>query len=199
MITKRALRKEDRPMARSKRRRLTVDLQVQGALARRLILHWASFVVVTMSVMFAFYLLADPLKPASEHLHDVFSAQFYFIMVALVMLPAFIYDSLQLSNRFAGPIVRIRRSLKLVSTGQPVEKISFRKGDFWADLADEFNAMLDRVAAATQRSSSPVQPKPGDQGGRQRPIESAAKREVVTEAGREELAATHDVSPVGGR
>lgn len=132
-------------MGNEKRRKLWVDQQLQGALAMRILLHWVAFMVVSFSLMFVFHFLSNPLEPASSHLQKVFVAHRYFLIVALIMLPAFVYDSVQLSNRFAGPIVRFRRLIQAVGTGQPVQKIKFRDGDFWHELSADLNGMLDRI------------------------------------------------------
>jgi len=57
-----------------------------------------------------------------------------FILISLALVPVFIWDSLKLSNRFAGPIVRVRRALAQIADGQSPKAIEFRHGDFWKAL-----------------------------------------------------------------
>jgi hypothetical protein len=68
------------------------------------------------------------------------------LFIALIVIfPIFAYDSLKLSNRFAGPMVSFRNALKKLSRGEPVKPLSFRKGDFWRELAADFNRVADRM------------------------------------------------------
>ena len=45
----------------------------------------------------------------------------------------------------AGPLVRLRRSMRALARGEHVEPIKFREGDFWQEFAEEFNAVAARV------------------------------------------------------
>ena len=62
----------------------------------------------------------------------------------LFLAPPFILSSLKLSNRFVGPIHRLRQQLRQIADGQPFEDLKFRRGDFWQELADE----MERAMAA---------------------------------------------------
>ena len=48
----------------------------------------------------------------------------------LMLLPVFLRDTLKLSNRFAGPMYRLRTGLKGLTESQPIAPIQFRTGDF---------------------------------------------------------------------
>jgi len=50
-----------------------------------------------------------------------------------------------MSNRFVGPLQRIRRALRDLAAGKDIPFIAFRKGDFWCDLADDVNRLNDRM------------------------------------------------------
>jgi hypothetical protein len=56
-----------------------------------------------------------------------------------------VYDMLRLSHRFAGPMLRFRRAMRDLGRGEQVEPLRFRDGDFWQEMAAEFNAVLQRV------------------------------------------------------
>ena len=57
------------------------------------------------------------------------------------MLPILLLDVLITSNRFAGPLYRLRRSMRALAAGEHVQPVVFRDGDFWHEIADEFNAV----------------------------------------------------------
>jgi hypothetical protein len=60
------------------------------------------------------------------------------------LLPVFIFDTIKLSHRFAGPVLRLRNEMRAVADGGELRRLSFRKGDFWHSLAEDYNALLDR-------------------------------------------------------
>ena len=74
--------------------------------------------------------------------------------ISLVLLPLVVFDILRLSNRFVGPLLRLRQSMRQLAQGEHVDPIEFRCNDFWREFADEFNAVLARVQDG---SSTPVQ------------------------------------------
>jgi hypothetical protein len=50
------------------------------------------------------------------------------------------------SNRFAGPVFRMRRVLREVAQGRVVERVRLRDGDYWHGFADDLNAALQQIA-----------------------------------------------------
>ncbi len=66
-------------------------------------------------------------------------------IVCLSLLPWFVHDSLKLSNRFAGPITRLSTAIRLLRDSSDVAPVKFRKGDFWCEVASEFNELQTRV------------------------------------------------------
>ena len=131
-------------MSSPDRKKSYVDPQVQGALVRRLVLHWISFVVVASGVAFCLHVLSDPFKSISQHFQEVWWTHGPFLLVMLLMLPAFVLDTIRLSHRFAGPIYRLRHTVRNIAKSGVVEKLQFRDFDFWRGLARDFNEMIDR-------------------------------------------------------
>ena len=90
-------------------------------------------------------------------------AEFTFMgIVMLALFPAFMLDTIRFSNRFVGPIARVRRHLRQLGAGN-TERCQFRNNDFWAELAEEYNVVADRVerlqeenAALRAQSSQPA-------------------------------------------
>jgi methyl-accepting chemotaxis protein len=74
------------------------------------------------------------------------------LLVSLILVPIIMIDSLVTSNRFIRPVERLRRSMRALAAGEHVEPIQFRKDDFLQDLAQEFNAVIERVAQLQQES-----------------------------------------------
>ena len=141
-------------MSRSQRRKVFIDARVQGALARRIILHWVTFLVVASLAAFLLQVLSNPFRPMAEHARDLWQTQGPFLVVMLFLLPAFVVDTIKISHRFAGPIFSLRRTIREIADGKEPRKLKFRSDDFWQDLSDDFNAMLAHLGALGDNSAS---------------------------------------------
>ncbi|MCA9184800.1 MAG: hypothetical protein R3E01_03615 [Pirellulaceae bacterium] len=136
-------------MTNDQRRKKYIDQQVQGSLARRLVAHWVIFLAVSAIVAFAMQVLMDPFQPLSTHFGLLRQNQGPFLLVALLMIPVFVNDSIKLSHRFVGPVSRLRRKIIAIGNGDRVDPLKLRPGDFWHELANEFNIMLSRIERPT--------------------------------------------------
>jgi hypothetical protein len=134
-------------MVQPRRTKHFIDSNVQGALARRIILHWLAFLGVAFFVSFILQVLSNPFRPILAHMHDLWFTHGPFLLVMLFLLPVFVMDTVKLSHRFAGPIFSLRRAIREIATGQPPRRLKFRRLDFWKDLADDYNTMLDHLGA----------------------------------------------------
>jgi methyl-accepting chemotaxis protein len=70
--------------------------------------------------------------------------------IALLIGVILIVGGLMISHKIAGPVYRMQKELTKMATAEKIElrDINFRKGDFFPELADAFNAL---VAAWNQR------------------------------------------------
>jgi len=141
-------------MSHPQRRQKFIDSKVQGALARRIIFHWLMFLLVASVAALLLQVLSDPFRPASDHVENMWYTQGPILVVMVFLLPLFVVDTIKLSHRFAGPIFSLRRAMRDVAAGQPPRKLQFRDGDFWHDLADDYNAMIARLAPSTDEPLS---------------------------------------------
>jgi hypothetical protein len=141
-------------MAILRRRQKFVDAKVQGALARRIIFHWFVFVVVAWGVALFLQLLSDPFRPVVENVRNMWMTQGPLMLVMIFLLPVFVLDTVKLSHRFAGPVISLRRAMREIAEGKPARKIQFRKHDFWHGLADDYNAVADRINGGNESRST---------------------------------------------
>jgi len=132
-------------MAHPERKKTFVDPQVQGALARRLCMHWVAFIAVAAAVAFCLQVLSNPFRPISEHVQQLWWTQGPFIMVMIFMMPVFVVDTIKISHRFAGPIYRLRQTVREMAESGEMKVLKFRDFDFWQGLADDFNRMTARL------------------------------------------------------
>lgn len=134
-------------MANDQRKKQFVDAAVQGALCRRLVLHWCAFLLTGLACALLIQALSDPFLPWSDHIQKAWRTQGPFLLVAICLIPIFVLDTVKLSHRFAGPLFRIRGQLRNAARGERAQPVTLRPGDFWQDFALEFNALLARLNA----------------------------------------------------
>ena len=131
------------------RKRLLVDRKLQGTLLFRIAIYWC-FAVLTVSIVTLCLRLLTYSGPVNS-IWELFAFGQFFsqhgvvILASLLLVPIVAYDVLVFSNRFAGPLYRMRRSLRALGAGESVDPIHFREQDFLQELAEEFNAVADRI------------------------------------------------------
>ena len=127
------------------RKQLFVDRRVQGELMFRTATYWlyCLLTLTMLTICWQIYKAPQP-EPFDVHL-DAVKANFGPVALgSLLILPIVLVDVLRISNRFTGPMVRVRRLLRQLADGQDVPELTFRDGDFWTEFAGEFNAVAQR-------------------------------------------------------
>jgi hypothetical protein len=130
-----------------KRKRVLVEPRIQLALAKRVALYWVSCVAV-VNIMPSFIRVAMELFYGG--VSPVWLGIWSQVLGVAFFLPLICYDIIRLSNRFAGPMFRLKANMRLLAEGHRVEPIRFRDNDFWHDFAEQFNAVLARVQSQPQ-------------------------------------------------
>lgn len=140
-------------MGFSKKRKQTfVDKDVQGALIRRISFHWMIFFLVTATAFVLLRsLLGDPGVPFLTKVEQATSEFSLLGILILALLPAFVLDSIRFSNRFVGPIVRLRRVLRELHQNGDTETVVFRENDFWGVIGSDFNKCTELVRSQRER------------------------------------------------
>jgi hypothetical protein len=129
----------------NRRKPRLVDPEVQAGLVIRVILYWILCVIGIALILLCGRLVSDPPRPLYAHLYEM---RFYYtpaLIASFLLLPLVLIDVIRFTHRFAGPLVRLRRAMRKLAKGEPVEPIEFRSTDLWIGLADEFNAVLFRM------------------------------------------------------
>jgi hypothetical protein len=133
-------------MSKRARGQLYVDKDVQRALLFQLFRHWTLFVAVLTGMLLMLEALsAGPQPSLAAYFQATWRHYSPLFIVVATLFPVFAYDSIKLSHRFVGPIVRLRRAMRQAALGERVEPVQFRKSDFWQDMAPTFNALLERL------------------------------------------------------
>jgi len=127
----------------SRRTRSFVDPEVQGGLLRKIAFHWTLlFVVNSIALVVWVRMFEQPGATWGETFGDCVRRFLPFFVVTALLIPAFVWDTLKLTNRFAGPIFRLRSALAAAAKGQSVEPLHFRDNDFWQEIANDFNDVI---------------------------------------------------------
>ena len=125
-------------MPKKRRRRLFVDRQVQGSLVVRFICYWLLFLTTVGQLFFCSSFISVLRPEISFYISLV-------VMTNILLCPMVVYDLLRFTNRFAGPMYRLKGAMKQLADGNHVEPISLREGDFWQEYANDFNRVLRRL------------------------------------------------------
>ena len=130
------------------RKKNFVDSSVQGALLRRIVMHWVMyFIVAGLAIICIQAMLSS--ADGMPLVNRLWSEAKEFSLVGLILIcifPAFLLDTVRFSNRFVGPVGRLRRYLRQLGEDGNTETLGFRGGDFWSEMAGEYNVVAQRVA-----------------------------------------------------
>jgi hypothetical protein len=141
-----------------------IDREVQGALMLRIMLYWL-FCLLSISLMLICW---SAYNGPSQRFVDLVTDLYYrygpALSASLILLPIVMMDVLRMSNKFVGPVMRLRKGLRDVAEGRPAQPLNFRDDDFWREMAGDFNraaahvarAAAERPAATEEMSEPPV-------------------------------------------
>ena len=145
-------------MSTPKRKQNFVDSSVQGGLVRRIFFHWVMFFFVTgLAVLALKTLLGDPSHSFSERLQAEMGEFAIIGIIFLAVFPAFMLDTIRFSNRFVGPVGRLKKHLVQLGENGTSDEIKFRDNDFWQEIAEDFNkvnALVKTQAAEIEQLKS---------------------------------------------
>ncbi len=143
-------------MNHPRRKRWLIDFEVQTSLLRKIACHWFLFLLANALAMFFWIRLFESPDVSWTTVSQKFvTAYFPMILVSIALLPVFLLDTMKLSNRFSGPILRVRQAIAAASSGEKVEPLHFRNGDFWQSLASDFNRLFCGANVLIDPSKTP--------------------------------------------
>lgn len=126
---------------------------------RQLVLHWTAACVVTFVYLLILQVFTTAARiPLSEHLAAMWTRYGVLLVVVLTLFPVFLFDSLRVSHRFAGPMVSFRDALAKLARGERIPQLEFRQTDFWRELAGNLNAVASKLGQGAEGSSAGKSP-----------------------------------------
>jgi len=147
------------------RKKVFVSREIQGRILSRMVKYWLfyNFAVWHALLLIDFQrygipgLLGQGPRLGLLEFYAEFAAQHLMLLVlAVALFPISLWDMLKLTHQMAGPLVRFRKTLKKIASGEPVEKIQLRDDDLLVEFQEAFNEFLqsDRWLVGP-RSSGP--------------------------------------------
>lgn len=93
--------------------------------------------------------------PNYDHQLNMYTIQFNAV-VTLSVLYLFLITifSVFKSHKMAGPVFSIKRSLKRMANGEPIERIRIRKGDEFQELVEVLNTLIQKRIAEENNSQT---------------------------------------------
>lgn len=137
-----------------KRQLLWIDGQVQGVLVGRVVLYWFGLVLYLGISMFCFQWWQNPDWTAWEHSQALFEQVWPCLPTMLVLLPMVIFDIVRLSNRFVGPVYRLRMHLAQLRKNPHTYPLNFRDDDYWQQLAEPINELQRKLLVLEEKVQS---------------------------------------------
>jgi hypothetical protein len=136
------------------RKHLFVDFKVQGALVARVVLYWLVCLIGITLMLLCWRIVTGPARMFYTHFDDMWFHYGPALIASFLLLPLVVIDVIRLSNRFVGPMLRLRRSMRQLVRGEDVEPIKFRDNDFWQDFAADFNTLLSQVKPSAKNPTA---------------------------------------------
>ena len=133
------------------RQQVWIDRHVQGVLVGRVLLYWSGILVYFGLSTGGFNWWQNPEWTLTEHLWGLFEQIGPCLPTILLLLPLVIFDIVRLSNRFAGPVYRLRKHLTELNQDSQVTPLNFRDEDYWQQLAEPINLLQQKVLFLEQQ------------------------------------------------
>ena len=130
-------------MNNNQRKRVVVDQQLQSQLARRIVTYWGLTWLLVFSLPILVRMFTENVP--FQQLATQIIADFWFpIVMSVFMIPIVVWDSIRFSNRVAGPVYRITKTVRELAGQSPVRTLKIRQNDFCHDMVDAVNVLVDQ-------------------------------------------------------
>lgn len=132
-------------MSDKRRQQFLIDNEVQVDLVWQALRFWGLSIITTGLFICIGIALFGEQRSSLAVINELFFHYGPAAVASIIVMPLVLTDIFRHSNRFAGPIYRLRTVLKKLANGERVGPIKFRDDDYWQDLADDFNRALERL------------------------------------------------------
>ena len=132
---------------------------VQRALFRRVMLYSLMYLCLSVAVGIVLQIFSDPMKAFTLSWTVLLKGQLASLAAAVVLLPIFLRDMAKLSVRFLGPVLRLQGAIRGVVNGDEYRPVKFRENDYWQNLADDFNQLMEERVVKREDPTTSVEGK----------------------------------------
>ncbi len=95
-----------------------VEPKIQGRLLGQVVLYWIVCLIGIAALLLCWRVASCPTRPIYAHLYEMAFYDGPVLLAALLLLPLVALDTLRFSNRFFGPLSRLRRSMERLARGR---------------------------------------------------------------------------------
>ena len=120
----------------------------------RCIVNWVFCICIAGMVLLCWSVLSNPGHPTAFYFVELWQQYQLLFGTSIVLLLIAMIDFVRISNRFCGPVVRLKNELKRVAEGETVQPIVFREDDYWKEIAESFNAVIKKIPASEETAAS---------------------------------------------
>src|SRR5215211_7852890 len=120
-------------MNKCRRRIFFVDRKVQGELLARTAIYWMFWLFSVSLMLVCWNAFMGPKTKFIDLMADLADRYGPALLASLILLPIVMMDVLRMSNRFVGPVSRLRAGLKDLALGKQVKPLNFRDDDYWRE------------------------------------------------------------------
>ncbi|TWU57408.1 hypothetical protein [Rubripirellula reticaptiva] len=138
------------------RQQLLIDRHVQGTLLQRTALYSVACAVYFIVILVFAETMSNTNATLSDAIVKCMDEAIYWAPGLILLAPLVAYDMLRLTNRFAGPIFRLRREMQRLVDGKSEFPLTFRDGDYWTDFAGVFNKLRDELIELREFKESAI-------------------------------------------
>jgi hypothetical protein len=121
---------------------------VQGALLRQAVYSWIWASAVFALISFVYRVIPAWLSDENQQV-SIWRDLGPYAIASAVLFPIVVFNAIRFSNRFAGPMVRVRGALKQLAQGEAPPHLVLRDDDFWTDIVDDINAIAGNLRQAS--------------------------------------------------
>ena len=127
------------------RHRVLADMTIQGGLCIRVTLYWLGCLLSVAMTLGWWTALDESPESVVQWAQQFWNQYGPVFVISLLVLPLALLDCLIMSNRFAGPLMRLRRAMKRLANAESVEPLHVRRRDLLQELVNDFNLAAARL------------------------------------------------------
>lgn len=133
------------------RKQLWVQPEIQGTFILRVVFYWFECLLTVFFMTVCWTAISRPVGSVGDLFWNVATDNLPVLFASLLLLPLVVLDTLRVSHRFVGPLVRVRRAMRAIAAGESPGPITYRETDYWKEFADEVNRVIAYVDAQKQQ------------------------------------------------